>query len=351
MMRPYHLVVCALFVGGLATGVGSARAASPAPVHIALPDCATPPVDSGELITALGVELGAAGIPLTSDAAASGTTRVTLDLSACAEDAQEIRITIDFVAPSISKASLSTRLSLLDVPPESRPRTVAVAVAELLRVTRPPSEGAPPEESPTPAATLAKAPARPPMVTTPPRASPASARHVLPVERRPAASPSYGASAVMAWLARGEDAFAGVGAELAIDLESGWRPRLGLDLLRNSAWSQLGEIDLTVLSAVVGYDRRFGARPVVAVGPEVRVSAVRAKGQSVLGVPEEAQLSGFAGAGARVTLDVPLFRRVQIALALFSSVACWGAELNAGGQRAVAFVGLQGGGTVGVAFQ
>lgn len=155
--------------------------------------------------------------------------------------------------------------------------------------------------------------------------------------------------AEVAWLGAGEDAFAGGAAELALELPRGLVPRLGLSVLRNSVPSQLGEIDLTALGAVAGVGYRSGTRSTFTVGPELRVRAVLARGRSRLGVAERTQVAWVTSSGVAAALGVPLSRHLEVALGGFTDVVLWGAELTAGGQREVALIGLQGGGTVGIA--
>ncbi|MBN2191732.1 MAG: hypothetical protein JW751_02855 [Polyangiaceae bacterium] len=329
----------------LALAAASARAEPPASVRVTLPDCATPPLDLDALTTALHVELGAAGIPLVSDPAAPGATELVLELEACGEEETELRVTVEFLAPSGSPVSLRTRLALGDVPRESRPRTVAVALAELLRVTRLPVEAAPPVE----------AVALPPASAAPERAEPRApapapiASEPTPTEFAPPPGPlGVRVGVEVAWLAAGEDAFAGGAAELAVALPRGLVPRFGLSVLRNSVPTELGEIDLTALGAAAGVGYRNGSRSTFTVGPELCVRAVLARGRSRLGVTERIQLAWVTSSGLAAALGVPLSRRVEVSLGGFTDVVLWGAELTAGGQREVALLGLQGGGTVGI---
>jgi hypothetical protein len=301
--------------------------------ELVLPDCATPPLDLGELTAALRVELTAAGIEL---GPTPGGTRVTLELSECSEAANEIVVTIDFVAPSHSTASLRTRLSLVDVPRENRPRTVAVAVAELVRVTQPVPAPAPPVPAPPPVPQPAAAPPRAP---SPP-----------PLPQR-AGRLSYAAGARFAWLAKRQDVFAGGAAQLALDLPGGWRPRLGVSLLENSVPSAFGPVDLYVLGGTIGWDRVLSAAPLVTLGPEGSVAGVLAQGQSVFGVHEPPQAAWFASAGARLGLEVPVLGPVRLAVAADLGAAWRTAEFLAGGRRAAAFLGPQVGGTLGVVVQ
>ncbi len=329
-----------LLTVALALAAVCARAEPPAPVRVTLPDCATPPLDLDALTTALHVELGAAGVPLVSDPAAPGATELVLELEACGEGVTELRVTVEFVAPSGSPVSLRTRLALGDVSRESRPRTVAVALAELLRVTRLPFEETPPAEAAAPA----------PASAAPERAAPpAPAPEPTPTEPAPPSGPlSVQVGAEVAWLAAGEDAFAGGAAELALALPGGLVPRLGLSVLHNSAPSQLGDMVLTALGAVTGVGYRSGIGSTFTVGPELCVRAVLARGRSRLGVAERIQVAWVTSSGLAAALGVPLSRRVEVSLGGFTDVVLWGAELTAGGQREVALLGLQGGGRVGI---
>lgn len=329
-----------LLAVSLALAAVSARAEPPAPVRVTLPDCATPPLDLDALTTALHVELGAAGVPWVSDPAASGATELVLELDACDEGVTELRVTVEFRGPSGSPVLLRTRLALGDVPRESRPRTVAVALAELLRVTRLPFEDTPTVEAAPPA----------PEPAASERAEPlAPATEPTPTEPAPPPGPlGVQVGAEVAWLAAGEDAFAGGVAELALVLPRGLVPRLRLSVLHNSAPSQLGDMALTALGAVAGVGYRSGIGSTFTVGPELCVRAVLARGRSRLGVAERTQIAWVTSSGLAAALGVPLSRRVEMSLGGFTDVVLRGAELTAGGQRAVALFGLQGGGRVGI---
>jgi hypothetical protein len=301
-------------------------AAEPLPrVEIVLPDCASPPVDPSALDQALRVEVAAAGFQMESGPEA---TRVTLECVPPSGNpaSATLQVAIDFRAAR-STASLRTRISLADVPSEERARTAAVAVAELVRATRP---------GPAPPVVVSR---------TAPKAAP------TPTMSKPAPKPAprgrlgIGANADVVWLARGQDAFAGGGGHVSLDFPDRWRSWAGVSALLNSVSGQMGPVDLVVLETVLGAD--WGG-PGLALGPEVRVAAIRGRGESVLGLNEAAQWNWFASAGARLSLEVPVVGALSVSTALNVDLVLRRASLYAGSERAVQFVGLQGGASVGL---
>jgi hypothetical protein len=304
------------------------------PVQLVFPKCDSPPIAPGELEQALLVELQASGF----ESAAGEGPRVVLEYPECRLDATDLKITIDFTVPSHTNASLHTRLTLSDVPPTGRARTVAVAVTELVRVARPPT-------LPATATPLPPPPPTEPSHSLPPLAP--SPRAQAPRHGRL----SVGASAQVALLASGGDAFLGGEALMALDVASRWRPRLSLAASHNSVKSGFGPIDFTVYRATLGWDWLFSTRPIVAIGPELSLAGVRAQGHSNLGVTETTQTRNFSSGGARIALEVPLYGALRLAGTANIGYVLQPVLFTAGGEDAAKFTGVQGGWTVGFLFQ
>jgi hypothetical protein len=108
-----------------------------APVTIELPECATPPYDAASLLEKLGLELQLRGLALVVDghsAAVRGPKHVGLILSACSPNATELTLR---ATDRDSRSVLELTLSLHQVSPEARARTVALVIAEALSLQTP----------------------------------------------------------------------------------------------------------------------------------------------------------------------------------------------------------------------
>jgi hypothetical protein len=108
-----------------------------APVSIELPECATPPYDTASLLEKLGLELQVRGLVLVvgiHSGAVRGSKHVDVLLSACSPDATELTLR---AADRDSRSVLERTLSLDQVSPEARARTVALVIAEALSLQTP----------------------------------------------------------------------------------------------------------------------------------------------------------------------------------------------------------------------
>jgi len=126
----------------------TARAADLPVIRVYPPECATAPVGFDEFVDALRVELAGRQphccvVGPGGDAAADAV-KVTLVIEPCDPATQQISVGVDVTAPP---RTVQREVSLADLPPEARPRALALAVAELIRSA---SEPAQTVELPTP---------------------------------------------------------------------------------------------------------------------------------------------------------------------------------------------------------
>ena len=112
----------------LAVRAGAAEAATPLPeaalVHI---DCAKPRLDADQLYESLALELKAQGITLRPLDALEGDDNFVLEVRTDCDTRQQL-----VLRAARGVRSTEVRFSLADVPHSSEPRTVALALAELL---------------------------------------------------------------------------------------------------------------------------------------------------------------------------------------------------------------------------
>jgi hypothetical protein len=147
-----------------------AHAANAAPaVYVPPPACAARPVDFDAFIAALRVELGASGTSI--DAAPSPQALVlSMEAEPCDSLANAVRIAVT----GVSGKRLSRTVALVDVAPSTRPRTVALASAELVAEEEKTAEAPPDATEPavTPAPSTASPPPAP-VASAPSAANPA----------------------------------------------------------------------------------------------------------------------------------------------------------------------------------
>jgi hypothetical protein len=150
---------------GLASA-GPAYAGKPDAVWLELPECATPPYDTRELLRTLELELGSHQLQLRVQPprATGAGLGVSLALPRCDADADSL--TLQY-RDGDGQRSRKRALSLRDVPKPARPRTLALVIAEALRpscwpgAAAPAEPSAPAEQTPTRQRTLAPATADP----------------------------------------------------------------------------------------------------------------------------------------------------------------------------------------------
>jgi hypothetical protein len=150
---------------GLA-GAGPAYAGTPDAVWLELPECATPPYDTRELLRRLELELGSHQLRLRVQPPRSTGNGLGVSVALPRCDADADALTLQY-RDGDGQRSRKRALSLRDVPKPARARTLALVIAEALRPSRwpgaavPAEPSAPAEQRPTRQRTLAPAAADP----------------------------------------------------------------------------------------------------------------------------------------------------------------------------------------------
>lgn len=161
-------VLRAVTLGAGLLTCGQGLAGEPeARVRLTLPRCELPKLPPEQLSAAIALELGSSGLMLVpAEGADTGEIEVSLNTTCADDEPLELRA-------AWGSRTGSRELALTELPTASRPRAVALVVAELLAALRPEDKTAPidvelEEESPPPAA--------------PKRAPAAAARHAATPE-------------------------------------------------------------------------------------------------------------------------------------------------------------------------
>jgi hypothetical protein len=125
------------------------------PIRVALPACDAQPWSFAAFVDALRVELAGAGRICCETGPGDGQPAVEVTLSAAACDAGSANVGVAITNPTVAMRT-ERYVSLADLPPDARPRALALAVAEMVRASeqRPPAETppVPPSEIAAPAA-------------------------------------------------------------------------------------------------------------------------------------------------------------------------------------------------------
>src|SRR6185312_7484307 len=122
----------------------AARGAEP-PIGVAIADCPTAAVSPDAFLRSLRVELAGEGracctrvASLAEAAPAASPTRLAIDGCGARPDLVQVS-----VQNQLTGAALDRQVALGDVPPDARPRALALAVAELLRTAAAPPPAPP----------------------------------------------------------------------------------------------------------------------------------------------------------------------------------------------------------------
>jgi len=132
----------------------AARAADIPVIRVFPPECAEAPVSADEFVDALRVELAGRQphccVVGPGGEAATDALKVTLVVEPCEAATQHVDVQVDVTA---TQRMITRQVSLADLPPEARPRALALAVAELIRSAgeSPQPEALPPAPVPPPA--------------------------------------------------------------------------------------------------------------------------------------------------------------------------------------------------------
>jgi len=258
----------------------AARAADLPVIRVFPPQCEAAPLSIDEFVDSLRVELvgrqphccvvGPGG-----DGAADAI-RVTLSIEPCDAATQEVEVAVDVTDPP---RTIARQVSLADLPPEARPRALALAVAELIRsagvAAQPDAAIAPPRDQ-TPQ-------------ETPVRRLTVTGSVAGEVRRHFSPDTTF-------WGPR-------LGVSLAA---SRWQVTLDAGVASNQTDVAAGDVNTTVASATLFAGPRFVLGPMVAsVGPAGTLGWAWIKGQSSTAAVAGSG-SGLVGtAGARAAAEGP----------------------------------------------
>jgi len=311
-------------------------------VRVELPSCATLCFDALDFVRLVSLELRADGrVVLDSSSSELADSQVTLAVELCATDEYEVQVTIISRGPDVRASNIGTRLSLYDVPVESRGRTLAVGIAELLRVARRPLAAA---NSPATAADPAVLEAE--TVDAPLPHGLDDAARASP----PRTAWSLEAIASARGLAGEMPAFLGGGFGLRLRTGPDWSWRLGAELEHSSGRVRWGRLQATAVSASLAVERALLTRPRVTLGPTARLLTVLGQGRSNLGVPEQLGVGWAATLSGRVALEADIDESFTLVLA--GELGGYVRELvfTGVGTPVASFAGFTGGITVGFTY-
>ena len=266
----------------------TARAADVLPViRVLPPQCEATPLSIDDFVDSLRVELAGRQphccvVGPDSDAVADAA-RVTLSIEPCDAATEQIGVTIDMADPP---RTVERQVSLADLPPEARPRALALAVAELIRSASAPAQ---------PAAAAAIVPDHPP--DTPPPRFPVSA-NVAGEFRR------YLSTDTSLW-----------GARLGISLSSSrWQATIDVGAAASRSDVSLGEVSILEGSAGLFAGPRFLLGPVIAsAGPAATLGWAQIVGRSSLpGITPGTGWGLVSTAGARAAAEGPASSSIRV---------------------------------------
>jgi len=266
----------------------TARAADLLPViRVLPPQCEATPLSIDDFVDSLRVELagrlphccvvGPDSNPV-ADAA-----RVTLSIEPCDAATEQVGVTIDLTDPP---RTVARQVSLADLPPEARPRALALAVAELIR-----SAGGP--------------------------AQPDAAAAIVPQEQPPPPPPQFAVSGNVAGEFRrhlSTDTSLW-GARLGISLSSSrWQATLDVGAAASRSDVSLGEVSILEGSAGLFAGPRFLLGPVIAsAGPAATLGGAQIVGRSTLsGVTPRTGWGLVSTAGARAAAEGPASGSIRV---------------------------------------
>lgn len=310
-------------------------------VSVLWPACDSPPFDRVELERALDVELGSEGWallrPARSDAPLPAQSEAVFGLLVedCAADAADLTITLGLRGSEVRKV----KLNLDDIPRASLERTLAVALTELLRVSR--DDGA--LRSPEPVSRETdSAPDR--LLEEFPESIP-DRKEVSPL-----AWEALEVRGVVGRLSKQAPAFGGGGVGARFRLLGQLAPRIGLDVLASRASTAWGSVDLIAASLDVGMDIVFIEEPRLMVGPGLRTSLLAARAEGIFGVEEPFGVNFTLELTGRVLAGVSLGGPWSVFFVGEGGMFLRDVYFTAGSVRLIDFAGSALRGALGVAF-
>ena len=245
----------------------TARAADIPLIRVFPPECQSAPVSSDDFVDALRVELAGRQphccVVGPGGDAANDAVKVTLAIEPCDPATQHVDVTVDVAVPP---RTIAQQVSLADLPPEARPRALALAVAELLRSA---GESTQAETPPPPP------PAGPPLLLT---GSIAGEMH------------GHFSRDTILW-----------GPRLGVTLSTTrWQLTLDAGVAASHNDISLGALSILEATGTLFAGPRFSPGPVItSVGPALTVGWARIKGQS-----EMTNVAATSGSGVISTLGL-----------------------------------------------
>jgi hypothetical protein len=335
-----------------AIGTGSLAVAS----HVELvPESCENMTSKEELGAALGAELVLIDLvarPVAVDGAAaafdiqSKVSEVTPLRAVVFEQCHGARLEVGLVDAAVP---VRRSVDLTDVPNEARVRTLAVALAELVRTTRNAAEARALEvarealrsEKRSAASAEPRQPPRTKSEHEPPGEEPASAR-VDPGRLRL----NGGALAVLGAWGRGQSFAAELGASLGHTTRFRWS--LEGSYARASVETVFGDLGVERWGLALGGDLGFRDAPGLLIGPRAFLVELLARGDSIVDVEEDLQSGPGAAVGVRVSFEVPVAESWFVRSTLDAGVAVWSMAFTAGGHDAFVYRGPQAAWGIGV---
>lgn len=330
-----------LLLLGLA-GAPPSRAETPAPLQDAPRgqpleldvELCTQLASPAELLSLLRLEVGPRPVVLRHNTSETRpVTRIVLRQETCEPSVITVRILLAGGREHVSE--LRTEVNLDDVPKDQRSRTLAIAIAELVRTLVPDSAAQP---APSSAGDVPERGRASPEASPPPE-TPA----------RPPPPWSLAAHFSVGWRAAGASVWTGGGVSVQRRLDLPLCIWVGFDAMNSEARARPGSIDLWVLSPRLGADYllRLGGTE-LALGALLDWGIVRGRGYAVDAKPEMPIWEQAVSPRGRAELRVPLGRSWSITT--FLELGAYARELTllARGETAVAFSGLAAGVGAGV---
>jgi hypothetical protein len=247
-LRRGIIVLAALVIAPI-----TARAADLQLVRVFPPECASAPVSFYDFVDSLRVELAGRQphccVVGPGGDAATDAVKVSLSIEPCDPATEQVGVVVEVVSPP---QTIQRQVALADLPPEARPRALALAVAELMRSVGEPAQS---ELPPPPPPQDAGAAPRPLMLT----GTVAGEMH------------HHVSRDTTTWGPRLGIAVSGARWHLSIDA--------GVAASHNDV--SLGELSILVASATLFAGPRLVLGPVIAsFGPAATLGWARIKGQS-----------------------------------------------------------------------
>jgi hypothetical protein len=291
----------------------AARAADIPVIRVFPPECAETPVSVDDFVDALRVELAGRQphccvVGPGGEAAATDALKVSLSIEPCEAATQQVAVQVDVTA---TQRTITREVALADLPPEARPRALALAVAELIRSA---SEAPPPEPLP---------PAPVPVV--------APERQLLVAGNLAGEIRSHFSLHTALWGLR-------VGLML-----SGSRWQIGLDAGAATSRNEvnLGDLRILLASATLFAGPRFVLGPVIAsVGPAGTLGWARIEGQSGMSGVFGRDGSGLVSTvGLRAAAEGPASSAVRLLAYLEGGLTVRSLEADVNNQPAAGISG------------